>query len=113
MASFRMMQGDSGAVYVTLKVQDSGEVITPSMVSEVEICIGNALRKTYRAGEVQYDVSKNQWYFILTQEETFRMAPGGYNVQVRPKFNNGQYSSVKGLSVGYIGILAANSKEVI
>lgn len=113
MAVQRMMQGDSYAVDISLILTETNAVVTPNMVSEIEICVGEAIRKTYSAGEVQYDAINMKWYFIPSQEETLAMEPGGYEVQVRPKFNNGAYSTVKGIKVGQIVIFPANSKEVI
>ena len=113
MASVKIMQGDSYAVFVALRIRQTGEPITPDMVSEVEITVGESLRKTYSAGEVHYDFDQGLWYFIPSQEETFAMEPDSYEVQARPKFANGQYSTVKGISVGNIIILDANSEEVI
>lgn len=113
MASLKIMQGDSYAVFVSLYLKQTGEPITPDMVSEVEITVGESLRKTYTAKEVLYDSNQKQWYFIPTQIDTFAMDPDSYEVQVRPKFSNGRYSAVKGIAVGNIIILDANSNEVI
>lgn len=113
MATIKMMQGDSYAVFVSLKLKDTGEPITPDMVSEVEIMVGESLRKTYSSGTVRYDEDEMQWYFIPTQEETLALDPDNYEVQARPKFANGDYSFVKGITVGNILIVDANSNEVI
>lgn len=113
MATVRMMQGDSYAVFVNLKLTETGEPLTPEMVADVEICVGETLRKTHTAGEVQYDPAEREWYFIPSQEETFALDPESYEVQARIKLPNGQYSTVKGIKVGTIVILDANSEEVI
>jgi hypothetical protein len=113
MATVKMMQGDSYAVFVSLKLKDTEEPITPHMVSEIEITVGESLRKTYTSEEVRYDDEEMQWYFIPTQEETFALEPESYEVQARIKFANGQYSSVKGIVVGNIMIMDASSSEVI
>jgi hypothetical protein len=113
MAYLKMMQGDSYAVFFSLRIKETSEQITPDMVSEVEVTVGKSLRKTYTAGEVRYDNEQNQWYFVPTQDETFAMEPESYEVQVRPKLSNGQYSTVKGITVGNIVIQGANSNEVI
>lgn len=113
MASIKIMQGDSYPVFVALKLKNTGEPITPDMVYEVEICVGEVLRKTYSSEEVFYDANEKEWYFVPTQSETLAMDPGAYEVQARPKFANGAYSTVKGISVGMIIILDANSSEVI
>lgn len=113
MASVKMMQGDSYAVFVSLKMKETGEPITPDMVSDVEIYVGDSLRKTHAAAEVLYDAELSQWYFVPSQEETFALEPDSYEVQARIKFPNGQYSTVKGIKVGTIVIQDANSEEVI
>jgi hypothetical protein len=83
------------------------------MVSEVEICVGESIRKTYSANEVFYNSAEMEWYFIPTQDETFAIEPGSYEVQVRPKFANGDYPTVRGINVGTIVITDAKSNEVI
>lgn len=113
MATVKMMQGDSYAVFVNLKLTETEEPITPDMVSDVEIYVGDTIRKTHAAGEVLYDPEQCQWYFVPSQEETFALEPDSHEVQARIKFPNGQYSSVKGIVVGSILILDARSEEVI
>ena len=113
MASIKMMQGDSYAVFVSLRMKETGESITPDMVSDVEICVGDSLRKTYASGEVLYDEELREWYFVPSQEETFTLEPDSYEVQARIKFPNGQYSAVRGIKVGSIVIQDAHSEEVI
>ena len=100
-------------MFVDLKLKETGEPLTPEMVADVEICVGETLRKTHAAGEVQYDAAEREWYFIPSQEETFALDPDSYEVQARIKLPNGQYSTVKGIKVGTIDILDANSEEVI
>ena len=114
MASVKMMQGDSYAVFVSLTMEQTGDPITPSMVSDIEICVGDSLlRKTYASGEVMYDATQSLWYFVPTQEDTLGMEPDSYEAQARVKFLNGQYPTVKGITVGTIMILDAKSEEVI
>ena len=113
MASVKMMQGDSYPVFVSLKMTQTGDPITPDMVEEVEICVGDSLRKTHTAGEVLYDATQLQWFFVPSQEETFALEPDSYDVQTRIKLPNGQYSPVKGIKVGTIIIIDAQSEEVI
>lgn len=113
MASIKMMQGDSYPVFVALSLKDTGELITPDIVGDVEICVGESLRKTYLSGGVFYDNNEREWFFVPTQEETFAMEPDSYEVQARVKLPNGSYSPVRGIKVGTIDILDANSSEVI
>lgn len=113
MATVKMMQGDSYAVFVALRFRETREPITPDMISDVEIHVGDSLRKTYSSGEVMYDEDQKQWYFIPSQQETFALDPDGYKVQARIKFRNGQHSAVRGIDVGTINIDDAHSEEVI
>ena len=111
MASIKIMQGDSYAVFFALKFNN--EPLTPDMLSDVEISVGNNLRKLYSSGEVQYDEDSGEWFFRPTQSETLSLEPEFYEVQARVKFRNGEYSDVKGIVIGRIQILDANSEEVI
>lgn len=111
MATIKMMQGDSRAVFFTL--EQSGAELTPNKVSEVEITIGTNMRKLYSTGEVKWDKSRRQWYIFPTQQETLALAPESYEVQARFKYPNGEFSPVKGLTLGRISITSAQSKDVI
>lgn len=114
MATVKMMQGDSYPVFVDLKISGPPvQIITPAMVEEVEICVGDSLRKLYSSGDVGFDETEKQWFFIPSQQETLDLEPESYEVQARLKFPNGNYSPTKGISVGRIEILDANSTEVI
>ena len=113
MANVKIMQGDSYAVFVQLRLLETQEPVTPGMVSDVEITVGESFRKTHAAGEVFYHAEIGQWYFVPSQQETFALDPDSYEVQARVKFRNGQYSPTKGITVGRITILDANSSEVI
>lgn len=107
------MQGDTYPVPFTLKIEETNEPIVPDMVTEVEVCVGKCLRKTYAAGSVLYDEELQQWFFVPSQKETLAMYPGRYTAQARIKFRNGIHSPVKGICIGAIVITDANSTEVI
>lgn len=109
--TIKLMQGDSRAVYFTL--EQSGAELTPNKVSEVEITVGESFRKLYSSGGVGWDKQRRQWYIFPTQEETLAMEPDGYEVQARFKYPNGDFSPVKGLTIGRIIITSSQSKEVI
>ena len=111
MAAIKMMQGDSYSIYLDLKID--GKAVVPNMISEIEITVGDAFRKLYSSGEVNYDFGSKQWYFTPTQEETLSMKPNSYEVQVRIKFQNGINSSVKGASIGRLTVIDAQSEAVI
>ena len=109
--AIEMMQGDSRAVPFTLEM--SGVELDPDKLAEVEITVGYKMRKLYSAGEVFWDNLRRRWYIFPTQEDTQKMNPGAYEVQARFKYPNGDWSPVKGLTLGRIVITAAQSKDVI
>lgn len=111
MATFKMMQGDSYVVPIDL--EQSGVNLTPEMISDIEVCVGENLRKTYSDGGVGYDAANQRWYIRPTQEETLALAADGHEVIVRVKYRNTPVADVKGISVGKIIISETLSKEVI
>lgn len=116
MAAIKIMQGDSYSIPFSITMNGSS-AITPDMLSELELSVGNnngvVIRKTFSTGEVWYDQAIEQWLFRPTQEETIKMIPGAYEVVARPKLNNGEYSDVIGVEVGRIAVAKGQSKEVI
>lgn len=111
MAQIKMMRGDSYIVFVNLTQQ--GYPLTADMVTDVEICVGENLRKTYSGGEVGYDALRSMWYFRPSQKDTLAMDEGAYEVIVRVKYSPYQTADVKGISVGRITMLDTHSQEVI
>lgn len=116
MASQKIMQGDAYALPFEVTINEK-TIITPDLVSEIEICIGTddltAVRKTYSSGGVWYDYNEKTWYFRLNQEETLSMDPGGYTVIARVKFNGDSNADVIGTKIGSIVITDTFSEEVI
>ena len=106
-----IMQGDSYPIYIEL-TQD-GDVLVPEMISELEVCVGDKLRKTYSNGEVKFDKEKNQWYIHPTQEETLGLNPDSYPVYVRVRYKNTAMEEVVGLRVGRITVTDSISEAVI
>lgn len=106
----KIMQGDSYVVPVELK-QD-GNILSAEMVAELEICVGEALRKRASADEVWFDEGQQKWYFRPTQAETLAMDPDTYSVIARVKYKNNP-ADVIGVECGRITIVETNSKEVI
>lgn len=111
MATVRMMQGDSYALLINLTHMDG--VITPDLVADVEISIGDSIRKTYSGGEVLFDSIEQQWYIKPTQEETLALEPGGYEAMARIKFSDAADADVKGIKIGQVIITDSLSEEVI
>lgn len=111
MATVRMMQGDSYALMINLT--QMGGILTPDLVADIEISIGDSIRKTYSGGEVLFDSVEQQWYIKPTQEETLALEPGGYEAIARIKFSDADDADVKGINIGRIIIIEAPSEEVI
>lgn len=107
----KIMQGDSYPLYFRLKLD--GSILTPDMVSEMEICVGECMRKLYTKGEVVYEENAGRWYIWPTQAETLSLTPGPYHVVVRIKFKNANMKEVHGRAIGKLFIADTFSKEVI
>lgn len=106
-----IMKGDSYPIYIEL-VQDN-TTLTPEMVAELEVCVGESLRKLYTQNEVMFDKSSGHWYIWPTQEETLALNDGACFVIVRVKYKNEDLAEVKGMKVGVINVIDTFSEEVI
>ena len=112
MASVKIRQGDSYPILINVKQE--GVPLTPSMVDEVEVSIGSALRKTYTSGGVGYDPSLSRWYIFPTQQETIDLEAGDYEVMVRVKYKtNSSLPYVQSDPADRIVVLESPSKEVL
>lgn len=107
----RIMQGDTYPIFVDF--YQNGVQLTPSLISDIELCVGNNIRKTYSSGSVLFDTSTGRWYFILSQSESFSLTPGGHQVIGRIKYASKDRFDVKGYKVGNIVIEKTTSTEVI
>ena len=106
-----IMQGDSYPIFVELT--QGGYVLTPEMVADVEVSVGESFIKKYSSGEVMFDSNLRKWYFRPTQEETLALEEGeSYQVIARVKYTNSP-ADVKGVRCGNIVIEDTNSTEVI
>ena len=105
-----IMRGDSYPILVDLK-QD-GISVTPDIISDIEVCVGDDLRFTYSEKTLAYDTVKKQWYFWPTQEETFALQEGSYDVYIRIKYPN-KPSQVYGFRIDRIRVSETLSEEVI
>ena len=105
----KIMQGDSYAIPFDLT--QNGSVLTPAMVVELEVTVGESLTKTYSTGSVGFDDTSQQWYFRPTQAETLSLDAGeAYTVIARVRDSSGD---VKGVVIGTIEVDDGNSTEVI
>lgn len=106
-----IMQGDSYPIYIEL-VQD-GKRLTPEMVADVEVCVGNKLRKLYTEDEVFFEDSTNRWYIYPTQEETMELPVDEHTVIARIRYKNVGKDEVVGVNLGKIKVTDSISEEAI
>lgn len=105
-------QGDSYAIFINL-VQD-GVTLTPAMVDDLELYIGDSTRFSYLESSLLYDSASGQWYIWPTQEQTFSMEEGTYTVEVRVKYKNQNTTNVKGFKLNdKFKVISAVSREVL
>lgn len=106
-----IMKGDSYPLYFELTLD--GITLTPDMVAEMEVCMGESIRKLYSDKGVQFDNEMGMWYFWPTQEETLAMPDGQYHVVVRVRYKNPGMKEVQGCNIGRIVVMDTFSNEVI
>ena len=101
-----MMQGDSYNQGIEI-LDDTGAVVLPEAVSDVEIAIGH-IKKTYAKGEIKF--GEGVWLFPLTQEESFSLPAGKLYGQVRIKWATGE---VDGCKLEIPKLAESRSREVL
>lgn len=107
----KIMQGDSYAIPISLT--QGGYALTPEMVDDVEVSVGEVMIKKYTAGGVGFDAGSQQWYIRPTQAETLALEAGeAYQVVARVKYKN-EPADVKGVVIGSIEVEDSPSTEVI
>ena len=102
-----MMRGD--AFVLPIKIETDDGIATANNFSEVEVCIGNAIRKTMSSGEITYDAENARFLVPLTQEETFSLSCRT-RINVRCKYENG---NVIGRDLGVFEFAPTLSNEVL
>ena len=109
--SITIKQGDSVAIFLDLTV--NGQTLTPDMVDDLEVYVGEDLGYYYRNGGVKFDNATQRWYIWPTQEETFNLDEGSYKVEIRPKYRD-QHVTVKGYELDdKIKVKRTASREVL
>lgn len=111
MATIKMMQGDSYVIFINLTIQN--QTLLPEIIEDVEICVGESLRKTYSGDGVWFDNDTQMWYIRPSQAETLAMEENMYEVIARVKVKDGDNTDVIGIKVGRIMIQNTNSEVVI
>ena len=104
-------QGDSVAIFIELTVD--GQVLTPDLLDDLEVYIGEDLGYYFRDGGLKFDDSTQRWYIWPTQEDTFSLNPGTYKVEIRPKYRD-RNVTVKGYELDdKIKVRSSASREVL
>lgn len=107
-----IMQGDSYAIFMDL-TQD-GNQLTPSMIDDLEVYVGESLRLSYLEDSVKYDSSSGRWYIWPTQEQTFALEEGSNKVEIRVRYHNQNTTNVQGYTLtDKIKVKGAVSREVL
>lgn len=106
-----IMQGDSYTIYLNLT--QSGTSLTPDLVDDLEVYIGEELRKSLSGGGVFFDAEAVMWFIRPTQQETQALEEGTHEVTVRVKYKGQPPSDVMGTVVGRLRVQACVSKEVL
>lgn len=91
-----VMQGDAYNIPVTIK-SGNGTLITPEIAACVEITVGQFTKRW--PGQVTFDEKTGEWKFPVTQNQTFRFAPGAAVVQARVVFQDGSIMGGSGAPV--------------
>jgi len=104
-----MMQGDAYNIQFII-IRDDNTIVTPSMISEVEIVIGT-LRKTYSSGIITYSEYDQNWLFPISQSESLALSASNQPVQARIKFT--ENDEVIGENLGVIPLEQSRSKVVL
>lgn len=99
-------QGDAFNIPITLNMDNIA--LSPEVLSELEITLSTITKKLSK-NSILFD---GEFIFPLTQQETFRLAPGKYYMQARIKLTESE--EVFGLQLEpEIIVLSSVSKEVI
>ena len=102
-----MMRGD--AYCLPIKIETDSGTATSESFTDVEVCIGNTIRKTLSSGNVIYDAERALFLVPLTQEETLGLHARA-RVNVRCKYPGGD---VIGVDLGVLEFTPSLSREVI
>lgn len=84
----KIKRGESYPIFFNIK-QD-GMSLTPDMISDLEIHIGEMFQKTYQGGGVFYATDRGRWYIFPTASETKALEEGLHNVCAHFTYHNGE-----------------------
>lgn len=84
----KITQGESYPIFFNIK-QD-GMSLTPDMISDLEIHIGEMFQKSYQGGGVFYAADRGKWYIFPTTAETKAWEEGNHVVCAHFTYQNGE-----------------------
>lgn len=104
---FKIMQGDQYKIPIEIITSD-GTPASDGVLQDLEVTIGG-ITKSLANGEITYNNADKVFEFPITQEETLKLNPVNYNVQIRVKVND----NVVGYDLGKIVVIKSQSKVVL
>lgn len=84
----RLKRGESYPIFFDIK-QD-GITLTPDMIQDLEIHIGESFRKSYLGGGVFYSADRGKWYIFPTTAETNAFEEGTTPACAHIIYQNGE-----------------------
>lgn len=114
MEKYILTQGDQNRIF--FKVIIGTALFEDNSVENIEICIGNHIRKTLLDGEVFYHNDVQSFSFVLSQEDTMWLPPGPHFSKIRVKlldFDGTHSNLIHTMDGPCFEILPGLSKETI
>lgn len=79
-----IIQGESQPIYIDLYQDD--RILTPDMIQDLTICIGDSFSASYLAGGVQFRQETSQWCIWPTKAETQAITPGKHWIYAHVRY---------------------------
>lgn len=106
----KIYQGDSYPIPFGLEQADY--VLTPEMVADIRLTVGEELSYTMSSGGVFFDAESQKWYFRPSQAETLALDVDSYQVMAKVKYGNNP-ADVISVPCGRLDVLDATDEEEI
>lgn len=108
--NIKIMQGDSYPI--PFELTQAGYALTPEMVKDVRLTVGEVLSYSLSAGKVFFNYSDQKWYFRPSQAETLNLDVERYQVMAKVKYRNTP-ADVISVPCGMLDVLDATDTEEI
>ena len=106
----KISQGDSYPIF--FKLTQAGYVLTPDMLDDMRVCVGEVLEFQLSKNEVFFDNDLQLWYFRPSQADTMLLDPESYQVDARVKYTNDPADVIK-IPCGRITVEESSDKKEI